>query len=326
MNPDNNSNSARDHVSMREVDVPGPLLNTRALKSHNHPPDSTAMPIKPLPPSLEGSTGVIRLHLTSDVPIVGTGFSAVISTLCPPGTYTPTGSTIAVPCTPCPAGRYSSSPIGATTCLPCAATAPYSRPHSSSIDACVACTGDVECADGVGAALCPGTAAWVGWSPSSTAPVTGTCLALLSLPMTWIAANSSCIALGPGARLVTSPQVCTRSISCDLKAEAPCISPTRCVMLVVNAGVHHTWRPAAHSQHLCCPRGICLGGCCEVDGWVGVGGRHRRHRSVLCHSTLPTLDSRCPHSVSSTCISICVCVRATCAPLMLFVPGASTSE
>ena len=210
---------------MREVDAPGPLLNTLAPKS--------AMPIQTLPPSLVGSTGVIRLHVTSDVPIVGTGFSAVISTLCPAGTYSTTGSTVAVPCRPCPAGRYSSSPIGATTCVPCAATAPYSPPLSSSIDACVACAGDVECADGVGAALCPGTAAWVGWSPSPTAPVTGTCLALLSLPMTWAAANSSCTALGLGARLMTSPQVCLYSLSCSLDpgASVPhlvlCCMPTQ---------------------------------------------------------------------------------------------------
>jgi hypothetical protein len=70
-------------------------------------------------------------------------------------------------------------------------------------------------------------------------------------------------------------------------------------MCGTNSGVHHTWRPPVHSQRIGCPWGIRLGGCCEIDDWMGVGGRHQRQRPVLHHITLCDVVDRGPASVSS---------------------------
>jgi hypothetical protein len=137
----------------------------------------------------------------------GVVLQALLSSLCPPGTFSVTGHTVAMPCVPCPAGRFAST-VGSTVCEQCPLATPYSRPRAASIRNCSSCVSGCG-GGGFGVSLCPSGSSWLAWSSDADdASAAGSCLTLLATPMTWANANYTCAALAAGAHLVTSSQVC----------------------------------------------------------------------------------------------------------------------
>ncbi len=145
----------------------------------------------------------------------GKGFVADVTTACPAGTYSGTGGhTSAWPCTPCPAGRYSTvvGASNATMCRPCPALTPYSPPAASNAAACTSCASS-DCGDGQhGTIMCPTTSTSTQWVPWAGRPDAGACVALIAPARTWSAANATCVALAPGARLLTPTAWVSRAL------------------------------------------------------------------------------------------------------------------
>jgi hypothetical protein len=143
---------------------------------------------------------------TTDTGVV---LQAQLSSLCPPGTFSATGHTVAMPCVPCPAGRFASA-VGSTVCEQCPLAAPYSMTRATSIRNCTSCVSGCG-GGGFGASLCPSGSSWLAWSSGTDdTTATGSCLTLLGTTMTWANANYTCAALAAGAHLLTSSQVRSR--------------------------------------------------------------------------------------------------------------------
>jgi hypothetical protein len=193
---------------------------------------------------------IVMVSFTSDAAGSGRGFRAIISSQCPPGTFSsPSGWATAWPCTPCPPGRYNPTP-GASVCAGvCTSPRPYSKENTLFAADCSSCVTGCE-GGGYGAQLCPANGHWTGWSPppaqASDGVASGVCLSLLTAPKSWSAANASCAGLASGAHLATPSLVCcvrladkvtvTVTVTWALIACMPGISDAHSLTLIVSIG------------------------------------------------------------------------------------------
>jgi hypothetical protein len=140
---------------------------------------------------------------------------------CPPGSTSPTAM-------PCPPGTYTDT-FESSRCTLCPAGTPYSGAGATSAGSCLACgpgvvvvaapntTRTAGCDSGLVAAFpCPDPD-WFPWVSSAGVEPAHSCLRLVQGPGNWSAANATCSALAPGARLLTTQQVAAHSrMDCSL--------------------------------------------------------------------------------------------------------------
>ena len=169
---------------------------------------------------------------------------------CPPGSTSPTAM-------PCPPGTYTDT-FESSRCTLCPAGTPYSGAGATSAGSCLACgpgvvvvaapntTRTAGCDSGLVAAFpCPDPD-WFPWVSSAGVEPAHSCLRLVQGSGNWSAANATCSALAPGARLLTTQQVAAHSrMDCSLSLLWSC-------GLVVCGGGGCGMGPHATTAQGCC--------------------------------------------------------------------------